>query len=64
MNIYETWVYEYVLNTPWFLWSVFWLIFGVNSVSWIILWFFLSGRSIWHSKTVKRFLRISNRDSS
>jgi len=64
MNFFETWIYEYVLNTPWFLWSAFWLIFGINSVSWIILWFMLSGRSIRKSKTAQKLLRGSNRDTA
>jgi len=59
MDIYETWLYEYVINTRWFLWTVFATLFGLNVFSWVLLWFLLSGKSLRKAKSVKAVKSIS-----
>lgn len=44
MNAYHTWIYEHVLNTRWFLFSIVWTVFILNVTAPVWVWFLFSGR--------------------
>ncbi|WML53598.1 hypothetical protein RCG17_02650 [Neobacillus sp. PS3-12] len=46
MDFYHNWLYEYILNTNWFIWIIIILVMGGNIVSPILLWFLMSGKKI------------------
>lgn len=46
VDFYHTWIYEYILNTNWFIWIIIIFVLGGNIVSPIILWFLLSGKRL------------------
>jgi hypothetical protein len=46
LNFYHTWIYEYFLNTGWFIWTIVVLVMGGNILAPIILWFLMSRREI------------------
>jgi len=44
MNFYETWIYNYVINTEWLVWGLVGLVFLLNLVMPLLLWFIIGGR--------------------
>ncbi|QOR68292.1 hypothetical protein IM538_09410 [Cytobacillus suaedae] len=54
MNLYHTWVYEYILNASWFVWSIVIVVLGFNILSPIFIWSIMSGRPILISSKLKK----------
>ncbi|MFZ3591735.1 hypothetical protein ACOI1C_21580 [Bacillus sp. DJP31] len=46
MNLYHTWIYEYILNASWFVWTVVIVVLGFNILSPIFIWSIMSGRPV------------------
>lgn len=44
MDFYHSWLYRYVLDTEWFMWTIVWFAVGVNLLAPVITWLFLVGR--------------------
>lgn len=44
LSFYHNWIYEYVLNTSWFLWVFVVLVLVVNFLGPVILWIIMSGK--------------------
>ncbi|MBO9596947.1 MAG: hypothetical protein J7559_03870 [Cohnella sp.] len=44
MDLYHSWIYERLLNTEWFMWTLVYLVLGVNILSPLIVWYFVGGR--------------------
>ncbi|WP_162354586.1 hypothetical protein [Paenibacillus lycopersici] len=51
MDIYHSWIYQHVFNTEWFMWIVVYVVLGLNILSPLLVWFFITGR-----KLLKRYL--------
>ncbi|MFS0775624.1 hypothetical protein ABC255_06430 [Neobacillus sp. 3P2-tot-E-2] len=45
MDFYHNWLYEYVLNTKWFLWIVVGAIFSINIVGPLFIWRITSSKT-------------------
>jgi len=41
MDFYHSWIYRYVLDTEWLMWTVVWIVIAVNLLAPVIAWFFL-----------------------
>ena len=46
MDLYHSWFYEYILNTPYFLWTVVVFVFGFNFLGPVLVWFVMNSKSI------------------
>ncbi|MDF2923858.1 MAG: hypothetical protein K0R57_2772 [Paenibacillaceae bacterium] len=44
MDIMGTWVYKYVLNSWWFLWTIAVLIIAGNFLAPIMIWLIMAGK--------------------
>jgi hypothetical protein len=45
MDFYHTWLYEYVINTAWFLWIVVGVVFSANFIGPIFIWRITSSKT-------------------
>jgi len=39
MDIYHSWIYQRVFNTPWFMWTVVYSVFALNVLSPAMAWY-------------------------
>ncbi|WP_165452253.1 hypothetical protein [Paenibacillus thalictri] len=46
MDFYHSWLYQQVINTEWFMWSVVWLVLIVNLLLPGIVWYAMNGKRI------------------
>ncbi|WP_186445792.1 hypothetical protein [Paenibacillus cremeus] len=46
MDFYHSWVYMYVINTEWFMWTVVYTVLAVNILSPLIAWYVIRGRKL------------------
>lgn len=44
MDIYHSWLYEHVLNTEWFMWTMVFAVLGTNVAAPVLLWYYLNGK--------------------
>lgn len=44
--MYETWFYRYILNAEWMVKGIVWLVFLLNLLMPLLLWFTIAGRRI------------------
>ena len=42
MNLFNTWIYQYFLNTEWFIWGIIVIVLGFTLLTPIFLWFSLT----------------------
>lgn len=54
VDFYHNWLYQYVLNTNWFIWVIIIFVMGGNIISPIILWSLMGGKKIPFSKRGKQ----------
>ncbi|MFA9559619.1 hypothetical protein ACERII_20110 [Evansella sp. AB-rgal1] len=46
MTIYDLWIYKYILNTEWFVWTILIFIFAFNIITPILFWFSITEKKI------------------
>lgn len=46
MDLYHSWIYQYVLNTKFFVWTIIISVFVFNLLGPILVWFVMNSRSI------------------
>ncbi|MDQ8734942.1 hypothetical protein [Paenibacillus sp. LHD-38] len=46
MDFYHSWIYQHVINTEWFMWSVVYLVLGINVLSPVLVWYAMNGKHI------------------
>jgi hypothetical protein len=46
MNFYHTWLYEYILNAKWFIWTIVVFVFAFNLIAPILVWFVMNSKPI------------------
>ena len=56
MNLYHTWIYEYILNAKWFMWTIVYIVFGLNIVAPAIIWGLMNGTALkrWRKLIVEK----------
>jgi len=42
--LYDSWIYQYVLNTKWFMWTIVVTVLGSNILLPVWVWLLTSGR--------------------
>jgi len=53
MDFYHSWLYIYIFNTKYFVWTIVIVIGLLNLLSPILLWFVFNGKQIWKGKKEK-----------
>jgi len=43
VNFYHTWIYQHILNAPWFVWTIVVIILGLNLLFPVLVWGIMSG---------------------
>lgn len=58
MNLYSSWVYQYILNAEWFVWGIIIVVLGFNLLSPFFLWYSLTETKITYNplKYVKKLM--------
>ncbi|REE81023.1 hypothetical protein A8990_12069 [Paenibacillus taihuensis] len=51
MDFYHSWIYQKVINTEWFMWIIVCVVLGINIISPLIVWYFITGK-----KMVKKYI--------
>ncbi|GMK38570.1 hypothetical protein PCCS19_16240 [Paenibacillus sp. CCS19] len=46
MDLYHSWLYQKLLNTQWFMWTVVYLVFAVNALSPITVYLIMNWKVI------------------
>lgn len=46
MNLYHTWIYEYVLNAKWFIWVIVYTVLALNVMAPVIIWGLMNGTAL------------------
>lgn len=46
MDLYHSWIYENILNTKWFVWTIVIGVFTFNFLGPILVWFVMNSKSI------------------
>ncbi|WP_027085758.1 hypothetical protein [Cohnella panacarvi] len=59
MDLYHSWVYERLLNTEWFMWTLVFSVLGINILSPLIVWYVVGGR-----RAISKVIRMSKRQRS
>jgi hypothetical protein len=56
MELYSTWLYRYVLNAEWAIWTFVVTIMGLNLLSPIFIWMIMNGSPVtkWLKKRMKK----------
>ncbi|MFC5530947.1 hypothetical protein [Cohnella yongneupensis] len=54
MDLCHSWIYEQVLNTEGFMWTIVYSVLGVNVFSPLIVWYFIEGKPLF-AKARKSF---------
>jgi hypothetical protein len=56
MEFYSTWLYRYVLNAEWAIWTFVVTIMGLNLLSPIFIWMIMNGSPVtkWLKKRMKK----------
>lgn len=55
MEFYSTWVYRYILNAEWAIWSFVVLIMALNLLAPIFIWLIMNGTPI--TKVLKKKIK-------
>ncbi|MBD3920919.1 hypothetical protein H8B09_19290 [Paenibacillus sp. PR3] len=42
MDLYHSWFYQKLLNTQWFLWTVVYIVLGLNFLAPVIVWLLMN----------------------
>jgi hypothetical protein len=50
MNFYHSWIYESILNTRWFMWTIVVTVLALNITSPILIWFVTSSKKLSFTK--------------
>lgn len=59
MDLYHSWIYERLLNTEWFMWTLVAFVLGVNILSPLIVWYVVGGK-----QAIANAIRTRRRQSS
>jgi hypothetical protein len=59
MDLYHSWVYERLLNTEWFMWTLVYFVIGINILSPLIVWYVVGGR-----KSIAKAIRMRKQQPS
>lgn len=54
MDYYHWWIYVYIFNTKWFVWSVVLIVFAFNLLGFVLLWLVMNSKSILPQKGKKK----------
>jgi hypothetical protein len=46
MEFYHTFLYEKILNAPWFVWSIVIIVFSLNVLGPVIIWFVMNSKPL------------------
>ncbi|MEQ2528304.1 hypothetical protein EKG37_03995 [Robertmurraya yapensis] len=46
MDLYHSWLYQHVLNTGWFIWTIVVAVFLLNIIAPILIWYLMSEKKI------------------
>jgi hypothetical protein len=50
MSFYHSWIYETILNTRWFMWTIVVTVLALNIISPILIWFVTSSKKLSFTK--------------
>jgi hypothetical protein len=50
MNFYHSWIYETILNTRWFMWTIVVTVLALNIISPILIWSVTSSKKLSFTK--------------
>ncbi|WP_127533797.1 hypothetical protein [Paenibacillus kobensis] len=46
MDLYHSWLYQKIINTQWFMWTIVYVTLGINILAPAIVWFFNNYRRL------------------